>query len=152
MFSVLGSTWFPTTLHKLPLLMITCGPLRPEAITLGVTSAVFELKGSGVKRTSPTCAPLSRSTMLSVSLPLLATYSVTPSVPTASEWGSCPTLIGAMNFFARMSNTSTRFSPELAIYSRCRTVSVIISNNPSLLDEFSGRGITPARASLSWLF
>ena len=95
--------------------MMTCGPLSPGAITLGVTSDTLELKGSGVKRTSPVWAPLSRSTKLMVSLPLLATYSVIPSAPSASECGNWPTLIGARNFCVPMSKTSTRFMPELAM-------------------------------------
>ena len=59
--------------HSAPLDMTICKPLRVAAITLGVIRATLALQVSGGKRTLPVTCACSRSTMLMLSPPVLAT-------------------------------------------------------------------------------
>ena len=68
-----GTAVLPAMFHSVPLLIRISGPLRPAAITRGVISARFELKGIGGKFTRPTVCILSGSTILMLSLPEFAT-------------------------------------------------------------------------------
>src|SRR5581483_6787325 len=96
-FSFRGATTLPSTRHSDPSVIITCGPCDVATTRNGVMIGSVDPTGSGGKATVPVTAPLLTSTTVRLSAPLLATYKVLPSPASASECGSCPTLIGVRN-------------------------------------------------------
>ena len=63
----------PTTFHSVPSDMMICGPRMLAATTLGVMREKLALKGRGGNLMRPTVRMRSRSTMLMLSPPVLAT-------------------------------------------------------------------------------